>query len=90
MGLFRSSTKEIPQSGEMPAHVAVIMDGNGRWAKQRLMPRVAGHVRGVEAVRGTVAACIERGIASSAVSLTSRCSPSAPRIGVVRPKKSAS
>ena len=46
----------------MPEHVAIIMDGNGRWAKKRLMPRVAGHVRGVEAVRGTVAACIERGI----------------------------
>src|SRR5262245_51840395 len=60
--LFRSSTKEIPQSGDMPEHVAIIMDGNGRWAKKRLMPRVAGHVRGVEAVRGTVAACIERGI----------------------------
>src|SRR5690606_9303121 len=48
--------------GDMPEHVAIIMDGNGRWAKTRLMPRVAGHVRGVEAVRGTVAACIERGI----------------------------
>ncbi|HWU84974.1 MAG TPA: polyprenyl diphosphate synthase [Rhodocyclaceae bacterium] len=62
MGLFRSSTKEIPPAGDMPRHVAIIMDGNGRWAKKRLMPRVAGHVRGVEAVRGTVAACIERGI----------------------------
>lgn len=62
MGLFRSSTKEIPPAGEMPTHVAIIMDGNGRWAKKRLMPRVAGHVRGVEAVRGTVAACIECGI----------------------------
>ena len=62
MRFFRSSTKDIPQSGDMPEHVAVIMDGNGRWAKKRLMPRVAGHVRGVEAVRGTVAACIERGI----------------------------
>jgi undecaprenyl diphosphate synthase len=62
MRFFRSSTKDIPQSGDMPAHVAIIMDGNGRWAKKRLMPRVAGHVRGVEAVRGTVAACIERGI----------------------------
>ena len=62
MRFFRSSTKEIPQSGDMPEHVAIIMDGNGRWAKKRLMPRVAGHVRGVEAVRGAVAACIERGI----------------------------
>jgi undecaprenyl diphosphate synthase len=42
--------------------VAIIMDGNGRWAKKRLMPRVAGHARGVEAVRGIIAACIERGI----------------------------
>ena len=62
MGLFRSSTKEVPLAASMPQHVAIIMDGNGRWAKKRLMPRVAGHVRGVEAVRGTVAACIERKI----------------------------
>ena len=38
------------------------MDGNGRWAKQRLLPRVAGHRRGVEAVRATVRAAIERGV----------------------------
>ncbi|MDQ6917528.1 MAG: polyprenyl diphosphate synthase [Pseudomonadota bacterium] len=38
------------------------MDGNGRWAKQRLLPRVAGHRKGVEAVRATVRACIERGV----------------------------
>lgn len=62
MGLFRSSTKDIPVAAEMPQHVAIIMDGNGRWAKKRFMPRVAGHVRGVEAVRGAVAACIERKI----------------------------
>lgn len=46
----------------MPRHVAIIMDGNGRWAKKRLMPRVAGHARGVEAVRTTITACIERGV----------------------------
>ncbi|HTJ96119.1 MAG TPA: polyprenyl diphosphate synthase [Rhodocyclaceae bacterium] len=62
MGLFSSSTKEIPTAASMPQHVAVIMDGNGRWAKKRFMPRVAGHVRGVEAVRTAVAACIERKI----------------------------
>jgi undecaprenyl diphosphate synthase len=39
------------------------MDGNGRWAKQRFLPRVAGHKRGLEAVRATVKACVERGIA---------------------------
>lgn len=62
MGLFSSSTKDIPLNAAMPQHLAIIMDGNGRWAKKRFMPRVAGHVRGVEAVRGTVAACIERKI----------------------------
>ena len=46
----------------MPRHVAVIMDGNGRWAKKRLLPRVAGHVKGVELVREMVRACLERGI----------------------------
>ncbi|MDQ1314834.1 MAG: undecaprenyl diphosphate synthase [Pseudomonadota bacterium] len=38
------------------------MDGNGRWAKQRLMPRVAGHRKGVEALRGVIRACAERGV----------------------------
>lgn len=46
----------------MPRHVAVIMDGNGRWAKKRLLPRVAGHIKGVELVREMVRACLERGI----------------------------
>jgi len=59
---FKSSTHEIPRVGGVPRHVAIIMDGNGRWAKQRLLPRVAGHRRGVEAVRATVRAAIERGV----------------------------
>ncbi len=46
----------------VPRHVAIIMDGNGRWAKQRFLPRVAGHRRGVENVRSTVRACIEKGV----------------------------
>lgn len=46
----------------MPRHVAMIMDGNGRWAKKRLLPRIAGHVKGVELVREMVRACLERGI----------------------------
>lgn len=46
----------------MPRHVAVIMDGNGRWAKRRGLPRFEGHRRGVEAVRRTVTACVELGI----------------------------
>ena len=60
--VFKSSTREIPRTGAVPRHVAIIMDGNGRWAKQRLLPRVAGHRRGVEAVRATVRAAIERGV----------------------------
>ncbi len=43
----------------MPAHVAIIMDGNGRWAKARGLPRVAGHRAGVEALRATVRAAPE-------------------------------
>ena len=46
----------------MPRHIAIIMDGNGRWAKQRYLPRIAGHRRGVENVRGTVRACAENGV----------------------------
>jgi undecaprenyl diphosphate synthase len=57
-----SSTLEVPQRRGLPAHVAIIMDGNGRWAEQRHLPRFAGHKRGVEAVRRVVAACAERGI----------------------------
>jgi undecaprenyl diphosphate synthase len=58
-----SSTLAIPEAGDVPRHVAIIMDGNGRWAKKRFLPRVAGHRRGVEAVREVVKACGERGIA---------------------------
>jgi len=57
-----SSTKEIPAHGDMPRHVAIIMDGNGRWAKRQRLPRIAGHRRGVESVRDVVAACAERGV----------------------------
>lgn len=45
-----------------PRHVAIIMDGNGRWAKARMLPRVAGHRRGADAVRTTVRACADIGI----------------------------
>jgi undecaprenyl diphosphate synthase len=57
-----SSTRDIPEAGDVPRHVAIIMDGNGRWAKRQHLPRIAGHRRGVEAVRATVRACAERGI----------------------------
>lgn len=45
-----------------PAHIAIIMDGNGRWAKSRGLPRTAGHKRGVEAVRGVVRAACDLGV----------------------------
>lgn len=51
-----------PTFGRVPRHLAVIMDGNGRWAVSRGMPRVAGHARGIEAVRALLQACGERGI----------------------------
>ena len=57
-----SSTQEVPAHGDVPRHVAIIMDGNGRWAKRQHLPRIAGHRRGVEAVRATVRACAERGV----------------------------
>ncbi|WP_020181856.1 isoprenyl transferase [Methylotenera sp. 1P/1] len=59
MGFFSSSTQTIPISGDIPNHVAVIMDGNGRWARKRFLPRVAGHKRGVETVRTLVKKCAE-------------------------------
>ncbi len=58
MGLFTSATNEVPVVQAVPRHVAVIMDGNGRWAKQRFLPRVAGHQRGLEAVRVLVKTCV--------------------------------
>ncbi len=59
---FASSTQEIPDARRVPRHIAVIMDGNGRWARQRYLPRVAGHRRGLDAVRAVVRACAERGV----------------------------
>jgi undecaprenyl diphosphate synthase len=62
MTIFASSTQIIPKADRVPRHVAIIMDGNGRWARKRFLPRVAGHKRGVETLREVVKACIGRGI----------------------------
>ena len=56
------SNQATPTGHDVPRHVAIIMDGNGRWAKRRFMPRVAGHRKGVEALRGVIRACAERGV----------------------------
>lgn len=50
------------QSSKIPRHVAIIMDGNGRWAKQRNRPRFYGHRAGVEAVEGVLRACVDTGV----------------------------
>lgn len=57
-----ASVRAMSESNGGPKHVAIIMDGNGRWATKRHLPRVAGHVRGVEAVRTTVEAAVESGV----------------------------
>ena len=57
------SKEKLDLSGlKIPKHVAVIMDGNGRWAKKRMLPRQAGHRAGVENLRQIIDACIEFGI----------------------------
>ena len=57
------STLPVVDAGsDTPRHVAIIMDGNGRWAKRRFLPRPAGHSAGVSAVRKTVEQCIARGV----------------------------
>ena len=54
--------QELKNSGKIPTHIAIIMDGNGRWAKKRGLPRVAGHKRGVDTVREITEACAEVGV----------------------------
>jgi len=52
----------VKQSGQIPAHIAIIMDGNGRWAKRKGLPRAAGHKKGVESVKDIVKACSQLGV----------------------------
>ncbi len=58
-----SQNSEDLDKTKLPAHVAIIMDGNGRWAKKHLLSRIKGHEKGAEAVRTVVRACRELGIA---------------------------
>lgn len=53
---------EIPTTSNIPKHVAIIMDGNGRWAQNKGLPRIAGHKAGVEIVRSVITTCVEKGI----------------------------
>ena len=56
-----SNPSGVP-ADKLPRHIAVIMDGNGRWARERGLPRIEGHRRGSESVRACTAACIEAGV----------------------------
>lgn len=58
----RKIQEELKRSGGIPTHIAIIMDGNGRWAKRRGLPRVAGHREGVKSVRDVVEACAQLGV----------------------------
>lgn len=57
-----SSTLSVPSVSSVPRHLAIIMDGNGRWATRRYLPRTAGHARGVQTVRRVLKACGEAGV----------------------------
>ena len=58
----KSLRKKIVEEGNLPVHIAIIMDGNGRWAKANNLPRVAGHVEGINSVREIVQVCGEIGV----------------------------
>ncbi|WII93883.1 polyprenyl diphosphate synthase [Kingella negevensis] len=58
----QSSTQNIPEHHHIPHHVAVIMDGNGRWAKKRFMPRMMGHKRGLDVLEEIVRVCDDAGV----------------------------
>ena len=58
----KSLRKKIVEQGDLPAHIAIIMDGNGRWAKANNLPRVAGHIEGINSVREIVQVCGEIGV----------------------------
>jgi undecaprenyl diphosphate synthase len=60
--LVQRLQKQVTDHGDLPRHIAVIMDGNGRWARRRMMPRIAGHRAGRHSVRETVKACAELGV----------------------------
>ena len=52
----------VPFVSPVPNHIAIVMDGNGRWATKRFLPRIAGHKKGVDSLRRCVRACVERGV----------------------------
>ena len=59
---FKEYRVRILEKGNIPRHIAIIMDGNGRWAKKRGLPRIAGHREGINSVREIVRVCGEIGV----------------------------
>ena len=59
---MKSSTQAVPEHHSIPRHIAVIMDGNGRWAKKRFLPRVMGHKKGLDALENLCAECSAAGV----------------------------
>jgi len=62
VGPDKKAQEQLLASGQIPQHIAIIMDGNGRWAKKKGLPRVAGHNEGVNSVRDIVEACGQLGV----------------------------
>lgn len=60
--LFKKGPLSKPTFSNLPTHIAIIMDGNGRWARMRALPRIAGHRKGVDSLRTTVRTCGEIGV----------------------------
>lgn len=60
--MIKQMKGEEPEKSEVPRHIAIVMDGNGRWAKKRILPRTAGHQAGVTAIQKILKRCGERGV----------------------------
>ena len=59
---MKKSLKEKVLLGQIPSHIAIIMDGNGRWAKEKALPRIAGHREGINSVREITRICGNIGV----------------------------
>ena len=60
--MLKDSLTRLKTNGDVPRHIAIIMDGNGRWAQSRQLPRMLGHHQGMRAVREAVEGCIDAGV----------------------------
>ena len=62
MAFFKKRAEQVPDPAKLPRHIAIIMDGNGRWAKRRGLPRTAGHAAGAEVFRTIATYCKDLGL----------------------------